>query len=171
MLPERNSMLRSILKMDDTKTYRYSHSNTNEQHISPKINRHSPGLMSKLIIQPPSNSTSQTKRQRHTGQANADGHFPIADEEAQIDLEADEEEKKYESQIGDEREVRHGGGGEYGVCEAWDSSHHRRAQQDAADDFGNDAGLADFGEGPVEKATEDDDDTRLDALLGSCLLR
>ncbi len=39
--------------------------------------------------------------------------------------------------------------------------HDGGAEYDAADDFGDDAGLADQGEGVVEEAAEDDDNGRL----------
>lgn len=112
----------------------------------------------KLMVQTPSNRAAESKRQRHARHAYADGEFPVADEVPQVDFQADEEEEQHEAEICDEGEIGDGGGGEDGVGEAWDATHYGGAEQDAADDFGDDAGLAEEGEGVVEYTTEDEDD-------------
>lgn len=52
--------------------------------------------------------------------------------------------------------------GEDGIFEVGNAHHDRRPQQDAADDFGDDARLADIGERIMQNTAEDDDDGGLD---------
>lgn len=141
--------------------YRNSHSNANKQHIYPKTDRHRARLVPKLMVQSPRYRAAQPKGQHHTRQPHAERDLPVADEEPQVDLQPDEEQEQHQAEVGDEVEVRHGGGGEDGGREAGDAAHDGRAEQDAADDFGDDAGLAKLGEGVVQQAAEDYDDAGL----------
>lgn len=92
-------------------------------------------LVAIFFIQAPGNSNTKTKGQHHTGEADTDSDAPIGLEHARIDFETDEEEEEQETDGGDIAEDGHGLGGEDVLLEAGDAHHHRRTEDDAADDF------------------------------------
>lgn len=98
--------------------------------------------MSKLIVQAPSQRATQAKWQRHTGKSDTQCYLPVADEEAKIDLEADEEEKQHQTKIRDKCQIWHGGGGKDCRREAWYPAHDGGTEKNATNDFGDDARLA-----------------------------
>jgi hypothetical protein len=99
------------------------------------------------MIQSPSNSTSETKRQRHASQRHAQRDPPIAREETHVDFQADEEQKQDQTEIGDEVEIRHGVEREYRGAEMGNAAKDRGPEEDAADYFRDDSGLVDQGKG------------------------
>ena len=113
------------------------------------------------MIQSIRNPAAQSKRQRHPRRAHTQRDPPVADQQPEINLQSHQEEEKDQADIGSRREGRHGGSGEDGVGEARNAAEDGGAEQDAADDFGDDTGLAEFLEGQVEEAAEDCYDTSL----------
>ena len=139
----------------------HSQCRPDKQHVDREGNRDCTRLVMELVIQAPGNRTAQAKRQHHAGEPHAQRHPPVRHEELDVDLQADEEEEQHKAEIGDEVEVRHCGGGEDGVLKARDAHHDGGSEDNSPEDFSDDAGLAQLGEGPVEEATEDHDDSCL----------
>ena len=123
-----------------------------------------PVIIPKLVVQPPRNSASQPKRQCQARKGHRRRDAPVADEEAHVGLEADHEEVQHQTEVCNEIEVDDGLRREDGVAKSWDMAHDGGAEDDAADNLGDDAGLADLGERPVEDMAEDDDQTGLDCV-------
>lgn len=46
----------------------------------------------------------------------------------------------------------------------WNATKNGRAQEDAANDLGDDSGLSDLGKGVVEESAEDDNDSSLESV-------
>lgn len=143
-------------------THGNGHCDADEEEKRPKRDVLDARLVAKLVVQAVGDCAAQGKRKGHAGSAHAQRGLPITHEPAQIDLEPDDEQKQDQPDVRDETEIRHGRGGENRLREPRDAAHDRRAEEDAADDFGDDARLTDLGEGPVERAAEDDDYAGLD---------
>jgi hypothetical protein len=104
---------------------------------------------------------SETEWEEDTRAGYGESGTPSFAEDRGVDFETDKEEEEDETDGGDEVEVWEGRWWEYGGGEAGDSTHHGRTEDDAADDFGDDARLADEFEQPSETLGEDDDDAEL----------
>lgn len=115
----------------------------------------------KLLVQAPGDGVAEAEGQGHARERHADGGPPVVAEHAQIDLEAGQEEEDDEAEIGNVGQDGHAVGGEDVGLEAGDAHHDGRAEQDAADDLGDDTRLAEVAERVVQQAAEDDDDGRL----------
>lgn len=142
-------------------TYRDGNGNTDEEHVHRKVDMLNPVVIPKLVVQAPRDSATQAKRQGEARKGNSGRDAPVAEEETHVRLEADHEEVQDEAEVGDKVEVDDRLRGEDGGAEARDVAHYGGAEDDAADDLGDDAGLADLGEGPVEDVAEDDDQAGL----------
>lgn len=114
-----------------------------------------------LIIQTPGNRTAQTKGQQHAPQAHAQRNPPIGHEEVHIDLQSNKEEEEHQAQVSHEIEIGVRCCGEDGLLESRNAHHHGGAENDAAEDFGDDARLTELRERPVQEATEDYNDSCL----------
>ena len=145
---------------------RNGNSHTDEEHKHGESDVYNPLVTGKLVIQSPGNTASHGKRDGETTASYRCGNSPIAHEEADVRFQADDEEVQHQTEVGDKGQVGEGFGGEDGLSEARNAPHHGGAEQDAADDFGDDAGLADFGEGPVEHMADDQDKTGLHERAG-----
>lgn len=119
------------------------------------------------MVQTVGDSHAEGKGQGHSGQADGQGNLPVLGEEANINLEGNQEEEYDQAQIRDIVQDGDGFGGEDGGLKVGNAHHDRRAQQDAANDLGDDARLSHVGERIVEKTAEDDDDGSLDDEQGN----
>lgn len=108
-------------------------------------------LILELVVYAPCDGVPQAKGQDKTTQADAQGNAPIGGEQADVDFESDEEKKQDEAEVGDV--VEHGKriGGEDVFFKVRDARQHGRTQQNAADDLGDDARLAQAGQRIVEQ--------------------
>lgn len=113
------------------------------------------------IINPISQSTTYAERKRQSSNSDRSSNAPVANQEANIRLETDEKQVQDQTEVGDVVEVRNRGFREECGLEAWNTSEDRRTKNDAPDDFGDDAWLADLGKRPVEKVTYYDDEASL----------
>lgn len=113
------------------------------------------------MVQPPGDGKAEAERQQHAGDPHAQSHPPVVGEQADVDLEADEEEEQEEAEVGDIVEDGHGGRREDLILEVRDPRQDGRAQENAADDLGDDPGLADERQRVVQQAAEDYNDTSL----------
>ena len=122
------------------------------------------------MIEAPSDCSAQAKGQGHSSRSNPEGNLPIADQEAQIDLEPDQEQEQQETEVGDEVQVRQGLGRKDVGGETRNAAHDGGTEDDASDDFGDDARLSQLGEWIVQQTAEDDDDACLDDEDGDWVL-
>ena len=83
-----------------SQTYRDSHGDTNEEQICPEANGDQTLVIAKLMIESVRDCDSQPKRKSHSRRPNAERYPPISDQQSQIDLESDEEEEEYETDVG-----------------------------------------------------------------------
>lgn len=137
------------------------HGNANEQHEDAEIDVHGARLVLEFTVQSHGDSASHAKGHHHAEHAHAQCNLPVVYQEAQIHLQTDNEQEQREPEVGDECELRHGLGGEDGFLESRYAAHDRGPEQDASDDLGDDARLADLGERPLQDSAEDDDDAGL----------
>ena len=61
-------------------------SRANEQPKRAEANGDDIGLVTELVVQAVGDGEAKPKRQEHAGQSHGDGNFPVAKEEAEIDL-------------------------------------------------------------------------------------
>ena len=151
-----------------TGTNRDGNSHTNKEQVGAERNGNKTRVVSELIVQPPSQGAAETEGQGETGKCHRGGYAPVADEEADVGLEADEEEVEDEAQVGNEGEAGDGCIGEDGLAEAGNAAHDGGTEDDSADDLCDDTGLADLGEGPVEEVAQDDDEAGLESCQLLC---
>lgn len=83
-----------------TQAYRDSRSNTNEEYIRSNADGHEALIKAKPVVESVCDSTSQPKREDHTGSANTKGCSPIPNQEAQIHLKSYQEEEKNQTHVG-----------------------------------------------------------------------
>lgn len=122
---------------------------------------HNTRVVLELVVQADGDGCAQPERHDHADDADIERHLPVAHKEAQIDFEPDDEQEKHKAQVRGQIQHRHARIRKDILLEAWNSAKCSRTEQDAADNFGYDAGLAYLGQRPVESSTENDDDGRL----------
>lgn len=122
--------------------------------------------MPELVVKPHGYRAPQTKRNGHADDADIECYLPVAHEIAQVDFESDDEEKEHKTKVSDQIQLGHGGIREDVGFESGDASHGGWTQQDASNDLGDNARLAELVQGPFERATETDDDDDLICSLG-----
>ena len=154
----------------DKGTHSDGNGNADEEQVGAEVNVHQAGVVAELVVQAPGQGAAQSEGQGQAGKGDGRGDPPVANEEAHVGLEADEEEVEHEAEVGDEGQVGQGVLGEDGVAEVGDAAHDRGAEDDAANDLCDDAGLADLLEGPVKKVAEDEDEAGLDDEEGQGVL-
>ena len=142
-------------------SYRDGHGHPHKQHVGPEANRHEPRLLSELMEQAIGDGTAQPKGQGHAGGADTQGDPPVAQQQAEVDLESDQEEEQDQPQVGDIGQVGNGLLGEDVLGEARNAAQGGGAEQNAADNLRDHAGLPDPRERVVQDAAEDDDDSGL----------
>lgn len=118
-----------------------SHGRTDEQTIHAEVDRNQAGILSELVIQAICDGDSEAEGDTHSRKPDAKGNLPIGREQPDVDLQCDQKQENNESQIGYIVEHRHGLGRENGLLEPRDAHHHRRTQDDSANDLRNDTGL------------------------------
>jgi hypothetical protein len=133
--------------------HRDRHCNTNKQQIRAEIGMSHAGLRSKRMIQTIRDSGTEPKGHNHARSRDARRYPPVTDEKTQVGLEADDEQKKHETQVGDKIQVGNRCSREDGICESGDPSHYRWTQDDAGNDLCDDPRLPELGQGPVNQAT------------------
>jgi hypothetical protein len=142
--------------------YRNGNGHTNEKKIRAEIDVYNARVGAELVVEAPGQSAAQCEGQRKSSKGDSRGNAPIADEEANIGLETNEEKVQDETEVGDEREAGQRFVGKYVLLETGDAAHNRGTEDDATDDFGNNARLANLLQGPMEKVTQDQDERGLD---------
>lgn len=103
-------------------TYRDGGSNTNEKHVDAETDRDQARIVSELMVETICDGTAQAKGQDHSRGPHAQRNPPVGQQQAQIDLQADQEEEEDETQIGGQGEGGDGGGREDCIGEAWDAT-------------------------------------------------
>ena len=86
-------------------TYSDGHCHADKQHEDWEINFDHARLVLELVVQPNCNGTSQTERDGHTDYTNIEGYFPVAEQEPQVDFEADDEEEQGETEVRNQVQV------------------------------------------------------------------
>lgn len=136
-----------------TQAHRDRHCNTNKEQISAEIDMNHAGLRSKGVIQTIRDSGTESKWQNHPRSRDARRHPPVTDEKTQVGLEANEEQKEHETQVGDKIQVGNRCSGEDRICESRDPPHYRWTQDYPGNDLCDHPRLPDLGKGPVNQAT------------------
>ena len=143
--------------------YRNGNGHTNEKKIRAEIDVYNARVGAELVVEAPGQSAAQCEGQRKSSKGDSRGNAPIADEEANIGLETNEEKVQDKTEVGDEREAGQRFVGEDVLLETGDAAHDRGTEDDATDDFGNNARLTNLLQGPMEKVTQDQDERGLEA--------
>jgi hypothetical protein len=107
------------------------------------------------------------RRAKPKGQDEADGRYGeggagMSSEDAQVRLDADEEEEEDQADVGDEVQIGDRSRREDVVGEVGNATKGCRAEDDAGDDVGDNARLSKAREGDAQDAREGDDDDGLD---------
>jgi L-rhamnose isomerase len=116
-------------------THSNSHGYANEQHEDREVDLYHSWLVLEFIVQSNRNGASHTKRNNHADNSNIESNLPVAQQKAQIYLQADDEEKQRKSKIGDEVQIGHRLGWKDGLCKPWDAAEDRRTKEDTADNL------------------------------------
>jgi len=85
--------------------------------------------------------TAESKWDSHSSQANTGSDSPIACKISQVNFKTHEKQEEDQTKVGDKREVRDGSCREYCSRETRNPPKHRRAKQDANNDFCYDSWL------------------------------